>query len=260
MKLLGNKTIRELTGRSTSTRFVRWGVLFFLLLLGIIVVGFCLIPDRKTIRVVAFGDSITATRKGVDQVFAQRLPNLVEEEFMLEIINAGVGSSHSGTIHDNAVAKVQHGRDRFEEGVLAQNPDLVIIGFGTNDAYIDSKVLGGASRISLDQYRDNLVYMITELQKRKIRVILMAPNPLSAPRPEFQSLRLYEYVRVVRALAIEYHTGLADNYRLFIDYGRTHGGYASLLLDGVHPNDEGHRLIAENLATQTLKVIKEDRF
>ncbi|TYR36616.1 G-D-S-L family lipolytic protein [Sphingobacterium phlebotomi] len=225
---------------------MRWAPLF-LLLCGMLV-GFSLIPDRKIVRIVAFGDSITAPRKGVDQVFAQRLPDLLDGKIQIEIINSGVGSSHSGTIDDNAIANVRHGRDRFEEEVLAQHPDLVIIGFGTNDAYIDSKTPGGASRISLDQYRDNLVYMITELQKRKVRVVLMAPNPLSAPRPEFQRLRLYEYVKVVRALAKEYHTGLADNYRLFMDYGRMHDGYASLLLDGVHPNDEGHRLIAENLA------------
>src|SRR5690606_27632248 len=126
-------------------------------------------------------------RKGISQVFAQRLPGLLEGKMAVELINAGVGSSHSGTIHDNSVAKVSHGRDRFKEAVLAQKPDLVIIAFGANDAYIDSNTPDGASRISLEQYRNNLVYMITELRKQKAKVILVAPSPGAAPRPDFQN-------------------------------------------------------------------------
>lgn len=259
MSRSGSKRARALADRNTLIGFSQLGVLFLMLLSGVLV-GFSEIQKRKTIRMVAFGDSITATRKGVDQVFAQRLPDLLRKKFILEVSNAGVGSSHSGTIHDNAVAKVRHARDRFEEEVLAYNPDLVTIGFGTNDAYIDSKTPDGASRLTLDQYRNNLVYMITELQKRKIKVILIAPNPLSDPRPEFQNQRLFQYVKVVRALAKEYRTGLADNYRLFMNYGRKHGDYARLLLDGVHPNDEGHRLIADNLAKQMRRVIKRHKF
>src|SRR5690606_33898899 len=132
----------------------RRGTFFLLLLLWGIMMGFCLIPERKVVRIVAFGDSITATRRGVDQVFAQRLPDLLERKLYIEVINSGVGSSHSGTIHDISVAKVSHARDPFEEAVLAQHPDLVLIGFGTNDAYIDSKTPDGPSRISLEQYRD----------------------------------------------------------------------------------------------------------
>ncbi len=227
-----------------------------LLLVSGVMAGFTLIREKKPVRIVAFGDSITAPRKGISQVFAQRLPGLLEGKIAVEIINAGVGSSHSGTIHDNSVAKVSHGRDRFEEAVLAQKPDLVIIAFGANDAYIDSNTPDGASRISLEQYRNNLVYMITELRKQKAKVILVAPSPGAAPRPDFQNQRLYEYAKEVRALAKEYRTGLADNYQLFVDYGKKNGGYGSLLPDGIHPNDEGHRLIAENLAKQIRRICK----
>ena len=222
-------------------------------------VGFTLIKEKKPVRIVAFGDSITAARRGIDQVWAQRLPDLLKGKVQVEVINAGVGSSHSGTIHDNSVAKVRHGRDRFEEDVLAKNPDLVIIAFGANDAYIDSNTPEGTSRISLEQYRDNLVYMITELRKKKAKVILVAPSPGAPPRPGFQDQRLYEYAKLVRVLAKEYRTGLADNYRLFEDYGRQHGSYAPLLPDGIHPNEEGHRLIAENMAKQIQRIVKKRR-
>lgn len=243
MHLLGTKTVIK-------------RVLLLLSLTGVMA-GFTLIPEKNPVRIVAFGDSITAARKGISQVFVQRLPGLLEGKMAVEIINAGVGSSHSGTIHDNSVAKVSHGRDRFEEAVLAQKPDLVIIAFGANDAYIDSNTPDGASRISLEQYRDNLVYMITALRKQKAKVILVAPSPGAAPRPDFQNERLYQYAKEIRALAKKYRTGLADNYQLFEDYGEKNGGYESLLPDGIHPNDEGHRLIAENLAKQIQRLYKK---
>ncbi len=233
--------------------------LLLLLLLAGGLAGFTLVKEKKPVRIVAFGDSITAARRGVNQVWAQRLPDLLKGKVPVELINAGVGSSHSGTIHDNSVAKVRHGRDRFEEDVLARNPDLVIIAFGANDAYIDSNTPEGPSRISLEQYRDNLVYMITALRKQKANVILVAPSPGAAPRPDFQDKRLYEYAKAVRALAKEYRTGLADNYQVFVDYGNKNGGYGSLLPDGIHPNDEGHRLIAENMAKQIQRMVKKRR-
>ena len=53
--------------------------------------------------------------------------------------------------------------DRFKSDVLDYNPDIVIIGFGTNDAHIDNDHSYGPSRIPLTKYRDNLEFMIQEL-------------------------------------------------------------------------------------------------
>ncbi len=212
------------------------------------------------VKIVAFGNSITAPRKSVDQVFAQRLPALLAAKgIVCEVVNSGVGSSHTGTLADNDFAKVKHGLERFETDVLAHNPDIVIIGFGTNDAYIDENTPNGTSRINVPKYQENLAYMVERLQRKGTIVILTAPSPLSFPRPTFQNDRLYQYVKAVRKLSKKYDTGLADNYKLYMEYRKDGEGYEVLLPDGVHPNDEGHRIIAENLVNCITKELNRQQ-
>lgn len=214
--------------------------------------------DTDTVTIVAFGNSITATRKTINKVFAQRLPGLLlENGIKTRVINSGIGGSHTGRQSDHNLFKIKHALDRFDSDVIAHNPDVVLIGFGTNDAHIDSKVRGGKSRIPLDKYKDNLEYMINRLLEQNSGIILIAPNILGAKYGDVQNDRLIQYVKVVRHLARKYKLGLVDNYKLFIKFQRKSGeSYDSLMLDGVHPNDRGHELIAGELVKEVLKILK----
>jgi lysophospholipase L1-like esterase len=210
----------------------------------------------KKIKIVAFGNSITATRSTVDQVFAQRLPFLLSEKgIKAEVINSGIPGSHTGSIKDHDRFKIKHGLDRFETDVLAHNPDLVIIGFGTNDAHIDEASPDGPSRIPLADYKRNLEFMINKLLAEEIKVILLAPNGLKGKYPEYQNDRLKQYVAVVKELSKKYQTGLVDNFELFSSYQINGVSLADdLLLDGVHPNDKGHALIADKLCQEIIRI------
>lgn len=210
------------------------------------------------LTIVAFGNSITATRKTIDKVYAQRLPALLlENGIKANVINSGIPGSHTGHITDNNLFKIKHALDRFESDVLAYNPDIVIIGFGTNDAHIDSKKRKGRSRIPLDKYKNNLEYMINQLLDRRTKVILIAPNILGNRYDKFQNKRLLKYIRVVRHLADKYKLGLVDNYQLFVNYQKKRGkSYEDLMLDGVHPNDLGHELISDELTKEIIRILK----
>lgn len=210
------------------------------------------------LKIVFFGDSITARWPSVERVFAQRVPELLAQQgIVCDAVISGMGSSHSGRLEDNDFAKVRHGLERFEAEVLAHDPDIVVIGFGTNDAYIDSNIPTGDSRISLEKYEANLAYMIRALQERGVKVILRTPCPFAFPEDRmYQDKRLQQYARVVRGLARRYRTGLSDNYKLFKSYGASQDGYMRFFPDGVHPNDEGHALIAQSVAKEIRKKIK----
>jgi len=216
--------------------------------------------SADTLRIVAFGNSITAERKTVDQVFAQRIPGLLAREGIdAAVINSGIGGSHTGRRTDHDLFKIEHGMDRFQSDVVAHAPDLVVIGFGTNDSYIDSKTPDGPSRIPLEKYQANLKYFITNLQDQGAEIVLIAPNILGANYGDFQNKRLLKYVKVVRKLARRFDTGLVDNYKLFQDYAKQHKtSYEELMLDGCHPNDKGHALIAQHLAVEISKRINAD--
>jgi lysophospholipase L1-like esterase len=217
--------------------------------------------NLDSLTIVAFGNSITAERKTIKAVFAQRLPALLKKEGInVKVINSGIGGSHTGRRSDHDLFKIRHARDRFQSDVLDHNPDLTIVGFGTNDSYIDAKLEGGDSRIPLKAYKSNLKFIISALKDKGSKVILIAPNCLGAAYPEFQNKRLYKYVKVVRKLARKSKIGLFDNYAFFRKYDRENGqSMDDLMLDGVHPNDLGHEFMAARLSKEILRVMSLSR-
>ncbi|MBN2311763.1 MAG: hypothetical protein JXR94_22480 [Candidatus Hydrogenedentes bacterium] len=199
---------------------------------------------------VLFGSSTTAPR-GPLRIFGQ----LLEEELpglgvQARVVNAGVGG--------NTTAMA---RERFERDVLTQNPDVVTVYLGINDSAVDVWRGEMEPRVTIEQYEANLRYFVTTLRERGAKAILLTPNPLAwavhtkqaygkppydAADPDGFNLWLKEYAPVVRRIAADEGVPLVDVYSLFRQYGETRP-MTDLLLDGMHPNDLGHRLIADAL-------------
>lgn len=200
-----------------------------------------------TVVIVAFGNSTTARRAGVAEGYPQRLHHLLDAAGIPnKVVNAGVGGSHTGFLADNAFHQVRHGRDRFGE-VLAQRADWVLIWFGTNDAWVDDEQ-ARQSRISLEKYKENLNYFIHEIGKQGGQAILMTPNPLGRRYEPWRAKRLARYRTATIRVAKANRVVLVDVWKLFNKEIRENGGSMDdLLLDGMHPNDRAHKLIAEVL-------------
>ena len=200
------------------------------------------------IVIVTFGNSTTAPRKGIDKVYAVRiLEDLKARGLDIKVINAGAPSSHSGSIKDNDFAKLAHGMDRFDTGVLRYKPDWVTINFGLNDSWQD-KGAKGPSRIPVKAYRRNLAFYIDQIHKNNGKVILLTPNPVGKKFFGYHKKRLKQYRRAVRSLSKEKNVALIDSWKLFQKYVRkNHTVIDSLLLDAIHPGDIGHDLIAKEI-------------
>ena len=144
--------------------------------------------------------------------------------------------------------------------MLEENPDTVIIQFGINDSAVDvwKKPSAAEPRVPLKTYETNLRQFVTALKSKNTEVILMTPNPLrwtdklkkmygknpyNPADPDGFNVRLRDYAMVVRRLAKEESVRLIDVYQAFEEAGDVD----ALLLDGMHPNDRGHRLIADRL-------------
>lgn len=209
----------------------------------------------RSMTIVAFGDSTTALRRTVKQVYATRLPALLGRRGVkAKVINAGVGGSHTGSIKDNARHRVRHARDRLDQAVRRHKPEIVLIQFGINDSWVDSGKRDDASRIPLDAYRKNLEFLIGKLRGDKARVILMTPNKIGGRFPRWRIDRLEKYVKVVRDLAAKRKCELIDVWKAYEQFEtRTGKTRSTLMLDGTHPNDAGHKLLAELIATQIVK-------
>lgn len=204
--------------------------------------------------VAAFGDSTTAPRDSLtvySDILRKELP---QRGFDVEVINAGAPSNNTA-----------QALERLHRDVLRRGPSLVIIQFGINDSMVDvwKNPPAAAPPVSIDQYANNLRQMIKSIKRCDSTVILMTPNPLVWTeklrelygKPPYDpadgdglNVLLNKYVEVVKQVGREEGVPVLDVFTAF----RTQKDCtpADLLLDGMHPNDRGHRLTADLLLEQ----------
>lgn len=198
--------------------------------------------SAESLKFVAFGDSTTAPRNTVKQVYSARLPHaLAPLGFEIESINAGVGGSHTGRIADNARHQQRHALDRIDE-VRKHQGDWILVQFGINDSWVDSGNPGDPPRISLDAYRRNLVEIVHRFRHDGSQVLLMTPNRYRSEVPQWRLDGLAKYAETVRDVARETNTPIVDVWKAYEALGSEAD---RLLLDGAHPNDDGHALVTQ---------------
>jgi lysophospholipase L1-like esterase len=210
--------------------------------------------------VVMLGDSTTAVRPGaIDRVYASRVEqSLVESGFPVRVINAGVGGNST-----------TDGLDRFDRDVLAHHPDLVVIQFGINDSAVDvwRNPPATSPRVSIETFGANLRRLIERSHQAGARVVLMTTNPIrwtpklkelygklpyNPDRPDgFDLPLLSRYNAAARRVANEAGVPLVDVHAEFM-----RGDVDGLLLDGMHPGDAGHAIVAGLLAPVIRKQLQ----
>ena len=204
----------------------------------------------KPATIVLFGESTTAARGPLIN-FAKLLEqDLPAHGIAPTIITAAKGGENT----DQA-------RERFEKDVLEKKPDIVTIYYGLNDAAVDVWKDATVPRVTAARFDENLRYFTGRLKEVGAKVILMTPNPCcwSPQQKELYGKPPYDvndvegfnkvmqdHVAAVRKVAAEENVTLVDVYQVLSDYAHAHT-YKELLLDGVHPNDLAHRLIADAL-------------
>ena len=217
------------------------------------------LAQENRLCIVAFGASGTARRVGVRNVYADLLrAELPQCGVPVRVINQGIPGNNT-----NDALK------RFDTDVMVHHADVVIILFGINDSMVD--VWKGATepRVALDTYRRNLTTMVRRLKDAKTMPILVTPaamqwterlkeyyagppyhmdSPYDAADPMGLNATLADYVQAMRDVAQQQQITLADQYQQFLAYDAVDGqDLADLLLDGMHPNDKGHRVLADAL-------------
>ena len=206
--------------------------------------------------IVAFGDSTTAIRPGsIANVYADLLrTELPADGITGSVLNKGVGGNNTN-----------HATSRFSTDVLANNPDLVVMQFGINDSAwnVWENPPATAPRVALSTYISNMTSMTQQLKAAGSQVILMTPNamrwtpallnlygvpPYDPNDPMGFNNTMLPYCQAVRDLAAAESVPLVDVYNMFVDYDAVSGqSMDNLLLDGMHPNGAGHRMIADAL-------------
>ena len=193
-------------------------------------------------QVVFLGDSITEEGRTLELGFL----NLIEETLDANKFNI-IGKGISGD-------KVSDLLVRYEEDVLAQDPDIVFIYIGINDVWHTYDVGKGSD---IDFYEKGLRKIIADIKRRNAKIILCTPTvigELVTFKDAMEIKRDQEldaFSGVVRNLASEFNTELLDLRTIFKDYiiqnNKTNDYQGFLTDDGVHLNDFGNQLIAEKM-------------
>ncbi len=190
----------------------------------------CISAEDEALTVVAFGDSITA---------ADKWQKYVEQEYGIDIINAGVGGDSTHTA-----------MSRFKQAVINRSPDIVFISLGTNDAAIDM-----AKYTPLEDYKENMRYYIDECKKIGAKVIVNVPTPVvdsiyltrheAAPFEPYGGPNglLSLYAQAAIEVAIEKNVVYVDLNARFL---KTED-YTRFFPDGVHPSDTGYKIYGETV-------------
>ena len=177
-------------------------------------------PAESLPKIVAFGDSLTA---GYGLPAHESYPSLLQEQlakdgYQYEVINAGVsGDTTAG------------GLRRIDWALAQGDVRFVILELGAND------LLRGQSVAAM---KKNLAQMIERAQARGAQVVLAGMYAPTSTGAAYQK----EVATAFQSLAREYDVTLIP---FFLD--RVVGVENLNLEDGIHPNAEGTRIVAETV-------------
>ena len=185
--------------------------------------------------IVCHGDSLT---EGSDLENNYTWPQLVENQIQVTVLNCGIGGDTSGGL-----------LGRFYPDVVRYQPEMVVILGGTNDLWWD---------LDINLILANIFAMTSQAQYRNIVPIVGLPLPLHMESIRHQKMMapiagwdkcLHKLSELVDALALAAKgsdIACLDFYHPFLDKNEN-VREKYFLEDGLHPNKQGHRLMAEKM-------------
>ena len=181
--------------------------------------------------IVCLGDSVTGVyyHTGGRRAYPEMLEIAIRKAVPIanvKVINAGI-SGHSTT----------EGLARLDRDVLQHKPDLVTISFGLNDM----------TRLTEEQFGKNLETLVARCRDANAQVVLCTPNAVinTGGRPVEKLVR---YCEKIRETARTLMAPVCDQFAAGEAF-RTRDAWAwrLTLSDEIHPNMDGHKLMAEEL-------------
>ncbi len=185
----------------------------------------------QELKILALGDSLT---EGFGVEKEEAYPYLLEQTLMekgytqIRVINAGI----SGSTSASAVSRLKW--------YLRAKPKIMILALGAND---------GLRGLSVENMKKNLGSVIELAQSKNIRILLAGMQmPLNYGKPYTDSFKNAYF-----ELAEQYNTGIIPFLLKDVGAVPEHN-----LEDGIHPNQEGHRILTRNVMEHLLPILESD--
>ena len=171
--------------------------------------------------------------KIINETFADKFPGT-----SFSILNRGIGGD-----------RVAELTKRWEKDCLALKPDVLTIYIGVNDCW---RRYDSNDPISAEDFEKNYRNLIDRTLNAlpEIKIIIMEPFILAHRDPDVRAERLHfredldPKIHAVRRLSVDYRFPFVPLDGLFAKAASL-VGYYPLTTDGIHPTEEGHKLIAK---------------
>lgn len=200
----------------------------------------------KNKKVIFFGDSIT--QMGVQPGgYISLMKDILAQQGITnyDLVGAGIGGN-----------KVYDLYLRMQADVIEQSPDIVVIYVGVNDVWHKSTFGTGTDA---DKFEKFYRAIVKELQVNSIKVMLVTPATIGEKNDysNQQDGDLNKYSQIIRNIAKDSNLALCDLHSIFhlyeVNHNTANTDKGILTTDGVHLNEAGNKLVAEEI----WKVLKD---
>lgn len=200
-------------------------------------------------NLLIFGDSIAWGAWDEKGGWAQRIKSYADQKAIANNFDNDTTVYCVGVDGDNT----QDLLARFDTEVAArtdkENRLLILIGIGINDSQY---VLESHShRVSKQEYENNLVELIKKAKHHQANLIFIGLTPVNDSRVDptpwtpGKSYRLEfvkQYDQILKTVSENYNIPYVEIMSSFLQKD-----YKELLIDGLHPNTQGHELMFEQI-------------
>jgi lysophospholipase L1-like esterase len=214
-----------------------WLVIIFIAAL--VFMSFLMSRDKKK-KVIFFGDSITQAAVDPHGYITVMQEMLQQQDISnYDLIGAGIGGN-----------KVYDLYLRMDSDVLSKSPNIVVIYIGVNDVW-HKKTYGTGT--DADKFEKFYRAIIAKLEAAGANVGVCTPAVIGEKNDFTNELDgdLNKYCNIIRNMATDLHVPIVDLRKAFLDYevknNTSNADKGILTTDGVHLNDKGNQLVAEQM-------------
>ena len=205
--------------------------------------------NLQNIKINFLGDSIT---EGCCATNNHGYVEILAETYDLTARNYGLGGTRIARQRTPS-PEPQYDRDfcgRF--GAMAQDADVIVVFGGTNDHGHGDAPVGTDADRTPDTFIGACHCLFSGLQEQFPKAKIVVLTPLHRENESrSDGVELKDYVNHLRRAADFYHLPVLDLYEKSQINRET---IPTLTTDGLHPNDEGHAILADEIGAflQTL--------
>lgn len=198
-------------------------------------------------RVLVFGDSITQGYWDIEGGWVDKVRSYYDELQIQDlngrdeptVYNLGISADTSTDIlkriESETIVRTRHG-----------NLPIVIVQVGVNDSY----TLDGKICVSVEDYKQNLKEIIAKMKPLSTKIIFVGSSacdevkttPVAWGDYDYTNEAIKRYEQAMSEVATEYEVSFIPVFDKFLAESSKD---SSLLPDGLHPNKQGHQLIAD---------------